>query len=271
MTLALSFERFGFTYAGATKPALTDVNLDIPAGRLVSVLAPQGAGKTTLLRAAAGLFETMDERGTLHGPTPARLEGQLPGSFFDGYVQVTLAVETVREEIALPLYATGGFDRAERVEAVARELRIEHLLDREVTALSGGEEKLVGIAAALVIKSYLYVLDEPFEQLDIQHLSAVIRAARKRARAGALVLVGTGSVDIALNISDAVIVFDGSTWRLIDQPTYADFASIPGLTSSSVGSFLAKRGASLAGVRYFRDAVIPSKHVIPSEARDLHS
>ena len=256
MSSALQFLQYGFTYAGATIPSLRDVNLDLPAGHLVSVVAPQGTGKTTLLRAAAGLFEQIDEGGEIQGGI-ARSEGQRPGSFFDGYVQVTLAVETVREEIALPLYAGTGFsyERAGRVESVARELRIEHLLDREVTALSGGEEKLVGIAAALVVESYLYVLDEPFEQLDVAHYSAVIRAARRRARAGALVLVATGSVDTALNIADGIVVFDGTTWRYVDAPTYADVAGIRGLTASSLGQFLDRRGLSLAGVRRFRDGV----------------
>ena len=257
MTIALSFENFGFTYTGETKPSLSGVTLELPAGRIVSVIAPQGTGKTTLLRAAAGLFETLDERGVMTGGSPSRLEGELPGAFFDGYVQVTLAVETVREEIALPLHTTKGFpdQRASRVEAIARELKIEYLLDREVTALSGGEEKLVGIAAALVIDSYLYVLDEPFEQLDVAHCSAVIRAVKRRARQGALVLVATGSVDIALNISDHAVVFDGSTWRFLDQPTYADVAPIAGLTSSSLGQFLGSRGVDLTGVRRFRDGV----------------
>jgi energy-coupling factor transporter ATP-binding protein EcfA2 len=252
---ALQFHQFGYTYAGATAPSLSGVNLDLPEARVVSVIAPQGTGKTTLLLAATGLFDQADEGGETRGRI-ARSEGQLPGSFFDGYVQVTLAVETVREEIALPLYAGSlPAERADRVESVARELRIEHLLDREVTALSGGEEKLVGIAAALVVRSHLYVLDEPFEQLDVAHYSAMIRAARRRARAGALVLVGTGSVDTALNISDAVVVFDGSAWRYVDAPTYADVAGIPGLTASSLGRFLHRRGLSLAGVRRFRDGV----------------
>lgn len=262
MTIALSFTNFGFRYSGTTTPALTGVNLAIPSGRLVSVIGAQASGKTTFLRAAAGLFENLSERGNLLGPTPGRAEGQLVGAFFDGYVQVTLAVETVREEIGLPLSAR--FGRTERVEHVARELGIEHLLDRDVTALSGGEEKLVGIAAALAIESYLYVLDEPFEQLDIRHHSAVIRAMKARARAGSLVLVSSGSVDTALNISDMCIVFDGATWRQMDKPTYADLANIPGLASSSTGQFVTKRGGSLEGVRRFRDAIC-----ILSEARDL--
>jgi hypothetical protein len=69
------------------------------------------------------------------------------------------------------------------------------------------------------------------------------------------VLVSTGSVDTALNISDQLVVFDGTVWRLIDRPSYADVTTIPGLTSSSLGQFLTRRGASLTGVRRFRDGV----------------
>ena len=252
MTIALAFERFSFTYAGATVPSLSDVTLRLPAGKVVTVVAPQGMGKTTLLRAAAGLIE---EGGLFEGEPHGdiyRSDGELPGAFFDGYVQVTLAVETVREEIAL----SAGARTDEAVASVAQELKIEHLLDREVTALSGGEEKLVGLAAALVDQRYVYVLDEPFEQLDTPHFAAVIRAARRRARRGALVLIATGSIDTALNIADAVVVHDGERWRLLDPPTYDQIVVIPGLTESSLTHFLDRRSLSAAGIRRFRDAVI---------------
>ena len=252
MTLALQFHDYGYTYSGAVKPSLSGVNLALPAGQVVSVIAAQGAGKTTLLRAATGLFETIHEGGERTGGI-SRSDGERVGAFFDGYIQVTLAVETVREEIGLPVFARR--DRSERVETVARELRIEHLLDREVTALSGGEEKLIGIAAALVGKTYLHVLDEPFEQLDVTHVSAVIRALRRRARDGALVLVSTGSVDTALNIANAAVIHDGASWRFIDRPTFADVAGVPGLEESTVARFLGRHHVSAGGVRRFRDAV----------------
>ena len=191
------------------------VNLDLLPGRITSVIAPQGAGKTTLLRAAAGLLGEIyngEVTGSLEfssaepTPLPSLRSGRRDvAAFFDGYVQVTLAVETVREEIGLPLFAfgLGRAERDARVVAVAHELGIEYLLDRQVTELSGGEEKLVGIAAALVPDVAIHVLDEPFEQLDVAHLAAVIRAAKLRARAGRLVLVATGALDIALNIADS--------------------------------------------------------------------
>src|ERR1041385_1067817 len=135
----LRFVDYGFTYSIADTPALDGLNLELPAGRVVSVVAPQGKGKTTLLRAAAGLLGEIYD-----GHVRGRIEsiGQ-SAAFFDGYVQVTLAVGTVREEIGLPLLAAGlaRADRDARAAAVAKELRIEHLLDRSVTELSGGEEK----------------------------------------------------------------------------------------------------------------------------------
>jgi energy-coupling factor transport system ATP-binding protein len=255
MTPALRFAGYGFTYSGAAHPTLSDVTLDLQAGQVVSVIAAQGRGKTTLLRAAAGLLGEIYD-GQVQGDL-TRASSPRAGAFFDGYVQVTLSVETVGEEIGLPLYAAGISrpDRQRRVAAVARELRIEHLLDRDVAALSGGEEKLVGIAAAFVAESPVHVLDEPFEQLDVAHLAAVIRAAKLRARAGRLVLIGTGSVDTALNICDSAVCFDGTAWRLIDEPSYADIAVVPGLADSSVGRLLRAHAADGVSVRRFRDGV----------------
>ena len=255
MSGSLRFENYGFTYSASHAPAITGVSLDLPAGKVISVIAAQGSGKTTFLRAAAGLLGEIHQgttTGAITFPSAARA-----GAFFDGYVQVTLAVETVREEIALPLHAAvaSRTERDARVDAVARELRIQHLLDREVTALSGGEEKLVGIAAALVADTALYVLDEPFEQLDVGHLARVIQAAKRRAREGGVVLVATGSVDIALNVADAAVVFDGNLWRFTDRPSYGDVASVEGLGASGVSQYLRARGADGSGVRRFRDAV----------------
>jgi energy-coupling factor transporter ATP-binding protein EcfA2 len=250
----IQFAQYGFTYSGAERPSISDLTVDLAGGQVVSVVAAQGRGKTTLLRAAAGLLGPIYE-GQASGSLICSDHGR-PGAFFEGYVQVTLAVETVREEIGLPLYPM-GMSRTQRdasVDAVARELRIEHLLDRDVTALSGGEEKLVGIAAALVPSVGVHVLDEPFEQLDVSHLAAVIRAVKIRARQGRLILVGTGSVDTALNICDSALVFDDN-WRRIDKPTYSDLAPLAGLGVSSLGSFLHRHSAREGNERRFRDAV----------------
>ena len=54
--IALRFERYGFRYSIADRPAIENLSFELPAGKVVSVIAPQGKGKTTILRAAAGLL-----------------------------------------------------------------------------------------------------------------------------------------------------------------------------------------------------------------------
>jgi energy-coupling factor transporter ATP-binding protein EcfA2 len=253
MTSALRFAEYGFKYSIANVAALDKVTVDLPAGRIVAVIAPQGRGKTTLLRAAAGLL------GEIYtGETTGRIEAVGPSAaFFDGYVQVTLAVETVREEIGLPLFAS-GLSRVERdvnVRAVCRELHIEALVERGVTELSGGEEKLVGIAASLVPDVPIHVLDEPFEQLDVTHFAAVVRAMKRRARAGRLVLFASGSLDVALNIADIALVGHEGVWSRFDRPTYEVIERAGALGTSPVMAFLARHHTTGNSVRRFRDAV----------------
>jgi energy-coupling factor transporter ATP-binding protein EcfA2 len=94
------------------------------------------------------------------------------------------------------------------------------------------------------------VLDEPFEQLDVAHLASVIRAAKRRARLGRVVLVATSSLDIAVNIGDALLTYRAGGWTLVDRPTYADLGE---LGESPVLSFLSAHHATSTSVRRFRD------------------
>ena len=263
----LRLQDLTFTYEGAPAPAIAGVESNLAAGQVVSVISGQGCGKTTLLRAIAGALGSI-YAGTLLGSVvlesapdgPRRsLTGDDVSSFFDNYVQVTLSAESVAEEIGLPLLALGipEEERARMAARAAADLRIAHLLDRATTALSGGEEKLVGLAAAFCAPAAVLVLDEPFEQLDVGHLAAVIKAIKSRARRGGLVVVATAALDVALNIADAVLVYTGTRWETHASPSYqllAESNIAPG--ASQVVAFLTEAaGARLADIHSFRDAV----------------
>ncbi|GLR84482.1 sugar ABC transporter ATP-binding protein [Bradyrhizobium iriomotense] len=160
--------------------AVRALDMAVKKGEIVALLGSSGCGKTSTLRMIAG-FESVTSgaialsQRRIDELPPAKRKVAMA---FEGYSLYPPL--TVRENIAFALKAQ-QLSRSEisrRVEAIARLVEIEDILDSFPRAISGGQQQRVSLARALVRDADLYLLDEPMGQLEPQ-LRAVLRGRIK--------------------------------------------------------------------------------------------
>ncbi|MEJ7875806.1 MAG: ATP-binding cassette domain-containing protein [Solirubrobacterales bacterium] len=212
----LELSGFSYRYPGAPAPALRDVDLRVEPGEFVVLAGRSAAGKSTLLRVACGLvphFHGGEVAGSAivcgfdvrdHGP--ADLRGAVGLVSQDPETQVIAA--TVRGELELPLEIAGEPEasRARAVEEASLALGIAHLLGRSTATLSGGELQRVALAAALVGRPQIILLDEPTSQLDPVAGDELIGLLRRlNEEWGTTVILAEHRLERCLAASDRVV------------------------------------------------------------------
>jgi energy-coupling factor transport system ATP-binding protein len=245
-----------YRYPERDRPALRDVSLELTEGSFTVLAGTSGSGKSTLLRAFCGLvphFHGGEVEGRLvvggldvrdHGP--GELAAVCGTVFQDPETQVVMG--GVRAELALPLEHRGesATSVARAVEEVALALGIERLLDRRTDTLSGGELQRVAIAAALVHRPALLLLDEPTSQLDPVAGDELIWLLRRlNEEWGTAVVVAEHRLERCLPAADRVIAIeDGRIARDADPAGFLTWAAnhAPGLATPVARLF------SLAGL-----------------------
>ncbi|MHC4973394.1 MAG: ABC transporter ATP-binding protein [Planctomycetota bacterium] len=170
----------GLRKAYGDRTVLSLDELALPEGEFFVLVGPSGSGKTTLLRIVAGLVRPDAGTVQLDGADATRLQ---PHNRRIGFVFQGLALWphlTVRGNVALGLrrLVPDAAERRARIDATARELGIEPMLDRKPALLSGGERQRVALARALVRQPALLLLDEPFSDLDARLRRVTARLVR---------------------------------------------------------------------------------------------
>ena len=147
-------------------PILRDVSLEIETGTTVGLVGRNGAGKTTVMRAIMGSLPIQSgsvrfEHQDLH--TQAAHQRAHLGIGYLPEDRRLVPHFSVEDNILVPLWATGNEDRARLKWVYELMPEIGRFAERKAMSLSGGQQKLVALARALVAGSNLLLLDEPFE------------------------------------------------------------------------------------------------------------
>jgi branched-chain amino acid transport system ATP-binding protein len=148
---------------------LRGVTLEAPAGMVVGLIGRNGAGKTTTLRSIMGLVPLAAGEIALDGVRLRDLPPHHRPRLGIGYMpedRRLVPALTVEENLLVPIWANGFTDGAARLAAVYDRIPLVRTLARRRAAyLSGGQQKLVALARALMVGRRVLLLDEPFEGL----------------------------------------------------------------------------------------------------------
>ncbi len=209
----------GLQVSYGARLVLGPLDLDVPTGAFLGILGPNGSGKTTLLRVLTGAIHPhagnvlLQDRplSGYRATEVARLVGVVPQQF-------TLDFSfTVEEMVAMGRYAhplgrrgAGGGTEAEQM-AVASALEatgMTGLAGRLVTQLSGGERQRALIAQTLAQETPVLLLDEPLNNLDLNHQLEVMQLLGQLHAAGKTIVVVLHDLNMAAQYCDQLLLLD---------------------------------------------------------------
>ena len=167
-----------------TFAAVKGVNFTVDHGSFLVILGPSGCGKTTTLRMIAGLELPTSGRILLDGEDVTALPASARDIAFVFQLFALYPHMNVRQNIGFPLRCQ-NYPRAEirrSVEETAKLLRIDHLLERRVGGLSGGDRQRVALGRAIVRRPKAFLMDEPLGALELGISQVDVRRAARAAR-----------------------------------------------------------------------------------------
>lgn len=219
MSRAISLRQVSKSYTRGVS-VVERLSLDVAPGEFLVLLGPSGCGKSTVLRMIAGLTDPTEGQVRLDGVYANHLE---PADRDMAMIFQNFALYPTmngRDNIGFPLrIETPGQDPRSRVDATAKMLGIEDLLDRFPNELSGGERQRVAMGRAIARHPSAFLMDEPLANLDAK-LRNRLRAeiARLTRGLGVTTVYVTHDQAEAMSLGDRVAVLRGGVLQQVGTP-----------------------------------------------------
>ncbi len=224
----MSIRAFNLHKTFGNYKALDDVSIEVPEGRLVSLLGPSGSGKTTVLRILAGLeFPDRNSGGVVefHGDDVTNVPAGKRGVGFVFQHYALFKHMTVAKNISFGLRAKPRRERPskEAIDARVKELlelvQLDGLGNRYPSELSGGQRQRVALARAIASQPRVLLLDEPFGALDAKvrkDLRRWLRLFQEEIKITTIFV--THDQEEALELADEVVIMNNARIAQVGPP-----------------------------------------------------
>ncbi|MEJ7560664.1 MAG: ABC transporter ATP-binding protein [Pedobacter sp.] len=227
-------------HQSAQASGVQNISFDIKRGSIVAIIGESGSGKSTLLKCIYGLLTPDSGEVLLNGKRILGPDEQL----IPGHKEMKMVTQDfslniyakVYDNIASMLSNTNVQLKQEKTIEMMERLHIDHLREKKITELSGGEQQRVAIAKALVSDTSVLLLDEPFSQVDAL-LKNQLRADIKRiaAETGVTVILVSHDPADGLFLSDELLILKegkllqkGAPSAIYNDPAHVYTAQILG-------------------------------------------
>ena len=204
---------------------LRDVNLDIEAGKVTSIIGPSGSGKTTLLRSINHLekvdsgYIAIDNELIGYRQRGERLYELKEREILLRRTKVAMVFQgfhlfphmTALENVTEAPVSVKGISKDKAVEEARALLARVGLSDKEASypsQLSGGQQQRVAIARALAMKPKVILFDEPTSALDPELVGEVLHVIGELSKSGTTLVIVTHELGFAREVSDKIVFFD---------------------------------------------------------------
>ena len=230
----IQFEHVNVSIQG--KKILSDINLTIKDGEFVLICGESGCGKTTLTKLINGLIPHFLKDAVLEGSvtvegkkiadTPMYEIAELAGSVFQN-PKTQFFHTNSSAELAFGLENRGEEPEfiEKRIKETIEELEIEHLKDRNVFAMSGGEKQLLAFASVYAMNPKVYVLDEPSANLDAGGMEKLCKRLEVIKKGGHTVVVAEHRLSYLQSFVDRILyVREGRIEKEFTRSTFAQLS-----------------------------------------------
>ena len=199
---------------------LRDLSLEIASGGFTAIAGPNGAGKSTLLKYLIRELRCDDGSVFLHGTDINTMRQKQIAKLisFQGQYLPKNDDFTVREAVALGRFAYGDVSNSNaEVENALRLTGIEHLSDKLITRISGGEFQLTMLARTICQNARILALDEPVNNLDPKHQMMLLDLLSKLSGEGRTVVCVMHDLNAILrNCTRCILMKDGGVFAYGD-------------------------------------------------------